>query len=48
MWDVLFGTAHQPQDWPKKYGTVNFQPPETYLGQLVYPFRRRDSATPYA
>ena len=47
MWDLLFGTAHQPNHWPKNYGTVNFQPPETYLGQLVYPFRRQGKATPY-
>ena len=47
LWDVVFGTAHQPDHWPKKYGTVNFQPPESYLGQLLYPFRRRGKATPY-
>jgi sterol desaturase/sphingolipid hydroxylase (fatty acid hydroxylase superfamily) len=48
LWDVVFGTAHQPGHWPKNYGTVKFQPPEDYLGQLVYPFRRRHGArTPY-
>jgi sterol desaturase/sphingolipid hydroxylase (fatty acid hydroxylase superfamily) len=47
VWDVLFGTAHQPEHWPKRYGTVKFQPPETYLGQLAYPFRKRDETTPY-
>jgi sterol desaturase/sphingolipid hydroxylase (fatty acid hydroxylase superfamily) len=47
LWDVLFGTAYQPGHWPKNYGTVNFQPPETYLGQLLYPFRRKGQATPY-
>jgi sterol desaturase/sphingolipid hydroxylase (fatty acid hydroxylase superfamily) len=47
LWDVLFGTAHQPDHWPKRYGTVNFQPPETYLGQLAYPFKRKGEATPY-
>jgi len=47
LWDVVFGTAHQPAHWPKKYGTVNFQPPGDYLGQLAYPFRRRGKATPY-
>jgi sterol desaturase/sphingolipid hydroxylase (fatty acid hydroxylase superfamily) len=47
LWDVLFGTAHQPDYWPKRYGTVNFQPPETYLGQLLYPFKRKGQATPY-
>jgi len=47
MWDLVFGTAHQPGHWPQKYGTVKFQPPETYLGQLLYPFKRHGSRTPY-
>ena len=47
LWDVLFRTAHQPDHWPQRYGTVNFQPPETYLGQLAYPFKRKGKATPY-
>jgi sterol desaturase/sphingolipid hydroxylase (fatty acid hydroxylase superfamily) len=47
LWDCVFGTAHQPAHWPKYYGTVKFQPPETYLGQLAYPFRRRTEHTPY-
>jgi sterol desaturase/sphingolipid hydroxylase (fatty acid hydroxylase superfamily) len=47
FWDVLFGTVHQPDYWPKHYGTDKFQPPETYLGQLSYPFRRHGKATPY-
>jgi sterol desaturase/sphingolipid hydroxylase (fatty acid hydroxylase superfamily) len=47
MWDLVFGTAHQPDHWPQKYGTVKFQPPETYLGQLLYPFKRQGSRTPY-
>ncbi|MBT9489844.1 MAG: sterol desaturase family protein [Rubrivivax sp.] len=46
LWDVLFGTAHLPQRWPTAYGTVGEQPPETYLGQLTYPFRRQ--GTPQA
>jgi sterol desaturase/sphingolipid hydroxylase (fatty acid hydroxylase superfamily) len=46
-WDLIFGTAHQPAHWPKRYGTVKFQPPESYLGQLAYPFRRRGEHTPY-
>jgi len=45
--DVLFGTAHMPNYWPKHYGTTKFQPPETYLGQLSYPFRRQEEGTPY-
>lgn len=47
LWDWLFGTAHQPDGWPRNYGTTKFQPPETYLGQLVYPFRKRTQTTPY-
>jgi len=47
LWDLAFGTAHQPAHWPQKYGTVKFQPPEDYLGQLAYPFRRRGAPTPY-
>jgi sterol desaturase/sphingolipid hydroxylase (fatty acid hydroxylase superfamily) len=48
LWDLVFGTVHLPAHWPKRYGTVKFQPPEGYLGQLVYPFRRRrGTPTPY-
>jgi sterol desaturase/sphingolipid hydroxylase (fatty acid hydroxylase superfamily) len=47
LWDKLFGTLHLPYHWPRNYGTVNFQPPDSYLGQLAYPFRRRTKATPY-
>ena len=39
--DRAFGTAHMPDHWPRRYGTAKFQPPETWLGQLAYPFRRR-------
>lgn len=46
LWDLVFGTAHQPDHWPKNYGTVKFQPPESYLGQLAYPFKRKRE-TPY-
>jgi sterol desaturase/sphingolipid hydroxylase (fatty acid hydroxylase superfamily) len=44
--DVLFRTAHLPSHWPKAYGTTKWQPPETYLGQLAYPFKKQDD-TPY-
>jgi sterol desaturase/sphingolipid hydroxylase (fatty acid hydroxylase superfamily) len=47
LWDFLFGTLHLPDHWPKNYGTVKFQPPEDYAGQLLYPFRRKGKATPY-
>ena len=45
--DLTFRTAHMPGHWPKKYGTAKFQPPETYVGQLLYPFRRNGAPTPY-
>lgn len=44
---AFIGHAHLPDHWPQKYGTTHFQPPESYLGQLAYPFRRRGKATPY-
>ena len=44
--DVVFRTAHLPDHWPKRYGTVKFQPPETWVGQFVYPFKRKKD-TPY-
>ncbi|NOJ77640.1 sterol desaturase family protein [Myxococcus xanthus] len=44
--DAIFGTAHLPKHWPSRYGTTKFQPPETYLGQLAYPFQRHEE-TPY-
>jgi sterol desaturase/sphingolipid hydroxylase (fatty acid hydroxylase superfamily) len=44
--DVIFGTAHMPNHWPQRYGTTKFQPPETYLGQLTYPFQGHEE-TPY-
>jgi len=44
--DVVFRTAHLPDHWPKRYGTVKFQPPETWWGQFVYPFRKKQD-TPY-
>lgn len=47
FWDWLFGTIHLTSHWPKNYGMVNFKPPETYLGQLFYPFRRKGKETPY-
>ena len=47
LFDKLFGTAHLPDHWPRRYGTVKFQPPDRYLGQLLYPFRRHGAPTPY-
>jgi sterol desaturase/sphingolipid hydroxylase (fatty acid hydroxylase superfamily) len=47
LWDLLFRTVHLPDHWPQNYGTAKFQPPEGYLAQLAYPFRRRGGTTPY-
>lgn len=38
--DRLFGTAHFPKEWPASYGIAGRPVPESYLGQMVYPFRR--------
>jgi len=40
--DVVFGTAYLPDRWPSAYGlTAAPRPPRGYLGQLLWPFRRR-------
>ncbi|WP_051442754.1 sterol desaturase family protein [Mesorhizobium sp. WSM3626] len=42
LFDVLFGTFHVPgSEMPEKYG-VEEPVPTSYLGQLGYPFLRRD------
>jgi sterol desaturase/sphingolipid hydroxylase (fatty acid hydroxylase superfamily) len=46
LWDVVFGTAHQPREWPSRYGTVGEPLPDGYLAQLAYPFRRAPRAAP--
>ena len=46
LWDLLFGTAHLPDRWPQRYGTDAAQPPEDYLAQLAYPFKRRSKPAP--
>jgi len=40
LMDLLFGTYHCPNHEPAALG-VNESVPKTYLGQLLYPFRRR-------
>jgi sterol desaturase/sphingolipid hydroxylase (fatty acid hydroxylase superfamily) len=46
--DWLFGTPHMPKgEWPERYG-VDGVLPETYLAQLIRPFRRTaPSGVPY-
>ncbi len=37
--DMLFGTFHLPPGrWPAQYGVHNNDVPDSYLGQLAYPF----------
>jgi len=43
--DLVFGTFHLPGDrWPARYGLEDDPVPESYVRQLVYPFR--PSASP--
>jgi sterol desaturase/sphingolipid hydroxylase (fatty acid hydroxylase superfamily) len=39
VWDLLFGTAHQPAHWPRELG-IDETLPATYIGQQLHPFRR--------
>lgn len=40
--DKLLGTFHLPAEaWPDRYGIEGSPVPEGYVGQLVFPFRRR-------
>jgi sterol desaturase/sphingolipid hydroxylase (fatty acid hydroxylase superfamily) len=39
MWDVIFGTAHQPPHWPRELGVDEPVPP-TWLAQQLDPLRR--------
>ncbi|HKP55300.1 MAG TPA: sterol desaturase family protein [Polyangiales bacterium] len=41
MFDVLFGTFDFPKEAPEKVGVEDPNMPQTLLGQLAYPFRRR-------
>jgi sterol desaturase/sphingolipid hydroxylase (fatty acid hydroxylase superfamily) len=42
LWDRLFGTYYLPADrMPERFGLDVDDVPESYVGQLVYPWRRR-------
>ena len=44
LWDVLFGTFYMPEgELPQTYGVSDPNLPQTFVGQLVYPFRNQDS-----
>ena len=45
VWDDLFGTALRTKEWPQGYGLAGEQMPDSWVGQLVHPFRRRSGAT---
>jgi sterol desaturase/sphingolipid hydroxylase (fatty acid hydroxylase superfamily) len=38
FWDDLFGTAERKAPPPSQHGLAGHPVPETWLGQLVYPF----------
>jgi sterol desaturase/sphingolipid hydroxylase (fatty acid hydroxylase superfamily) len=41
IWDILFGTFYMPRGKrPTKFGVHDDSVPETFIGQLLYPFRR--------
>jgi sterol desaturase/sphingolipid hydroxylase (fatty acid hydroxylase superfamily) len=44
--DWLFGTAHQPDDWPQRYGLADSEAPEGWWNQVVAPFRRDADRAP--
>ena len=48
IWDVLFGTAHFPRREPVTFGVNHNPPPESFWGQLLYPFRALSAQRPGA
>ncbi|MEM7384695.1 MAG: sterol desaturase family protein, partial [Verrucomicrobiota bacterium] len=45
--DRIFGTHHLPGDrWPEGYGIGGHPVPRGYLGQMLYPFRRKKPENP--
>lgn len=43
--DMFFGTLHLPErEWPATYGIEGHPVPESYLRQLIFPFRRQKRA----
>lgn len=43
LWDLCFGTLHMPRHAPERYG-IDDPMPQSYLGQLAYPFLRKGQA----
>lgn len=46
LWDDLFSTALREKDWPKSYGLLEDDMPDTWIGQMTYPFRREKADNP--
>jgi sterol desaturase/sphingolipid hydroxylase (fatty acid hydroxylase superfamily) len=45
LWDILFGTLYLPEGKrPTHFGTHDHSVPESFLGQLAYPFRKTGGA----
>lgn len=40
FWDLVFGTLYMPGRMPRSYG-VDPPIPQSWLGQMIYPFRRK-------
>lgn len=41
IWDWIFGSYHLPdRRWPDHYGVQGERPPEGFLKQLLWPFKR--------
>ncbi len=46
FWDVMFGTFHMPEGrLPETFGVDDPDYPQSYLGQLIYPFKPKGQAT---
>lgn len=41
--DIVFGTFYMPDHLPDKYGVANSDIPESFLGQMIHPFKKNKS-----
>lgn len=41
--DIIFGTFYMPEHMPDKYGIANSDIPESFLGQMIHPFKKNKS-----
>ncbi|WOI52718.1 sterol desaturase family protein [Parvularcula sp. LCG005] len=42
IYDRIFGTYYNPDHWPKAYGVMANDVPQSFKGQLLHPFTKRD------